>query len=227
MIGVSGLAGVGKDHVADLLVRDHGAVKVALADPIKRAAREIFDFTETQLWGPSSARNAPDERYPREHTWREGSALCACCGAGFSIETYEGKCFLTPRYSLQMLGSDYGRHCYPDVWIDYIVRVAKTLDAGNYTYTQKAGLLVQYGFPKRAVVVPDVRFWNEVEGLKKAGAKLVRVRRVGFEKPKWDHPSETEQMGIPDSEFDYVLENDSTLEALGEKVDEMWKELSK
>lgn len=51
-----GQAGSGKDTVADAI----GGQKMALADPMKRLARAIFDFTEDQLWGPSESRNALD-----------------------------------------------------------------------------------------------------------------------------------------------------------------------
>jgi len=46
IIGVAGNAGSGKDTVADHLVKHHGFVKVALADPLKRICREVFDFSE-------------------------------------------------------------------------------------------------------------------------------------------------------------------------------------
>lgn len=65
IIGIAGRAGSGKDTVADLLVRDHRFVKIAFADPLKRICKKVFDFTDEQFWGPSSARNGPDKRYLR------------------------------------------------------------------------------------------------------------------------------------------------------------------
>lgn len=63
IVGITGQAGSGKDTVADRFVNEHGYVKIALADPLKRLGREVFAFTDTQLWGPSEHRNAPDKRY--------------------------------------------------------------------------------------------------------------------------------------------------------------------
>ena len=63
IVGITGQAGSGKDTVADHLVAEHGYVKVALADPIKRFGREVFGFTDTQLWGPSEHRNEVDKRF--------------------------------------------------------------------------------------------------------------------------------------------------------------------
>ena len=229
IVGVSGLAGSGKDSVADRLVAEHGAVKVALADPIKRICADVFGWETDRLWGPSEKRNEPDVRYLRQVLIKNTPSAYPgddCLGAKIRI-------YLTPRYALQRLGSEWARDCYPDVWIDYAVRVARELEEGGFVYAPQRGLISEYGsldcpsFPYTSVIVPDVRFRNEVEGLRKAGAKLVRVKRVGYEKPRFDHPSETEQMTIPDSEFDCVIENDSTLEVLGSKVDTMWKELSK
>ena len=37
---------------------------------MKRIARDVFGFSDEQLYGPSEMRNAPDERYPREHEWK-------------------------------------------------------------------------------------------------------------------------------------------------------------
>jgi len=62
-----------------------------------------------------------------------------------------------------------------------------------------------------------VRFLNEVEGLKKHGAKLVRVYRntaKGLAGAAAQHRSETEQDGIPDELFDFILHNDGSLEDL-------------
>jgi hypothetical protein len=65
IIGLCGGAGTGKDAIADILVKNHGFVKVAFADPLKRICQDVYDFTDEQLWGPSAMRNAPDKRYLR------------------------------------------------------------------------------------------------------------------------------------------------------------------
>jgi len=243
IIALSGLSGTGKDTAADILVRNHGFVKVSLADPIKRICRDVFDFTDDQLWGPSESRNAPDKRYPRKHgPWKsvvaQRESKCACCGKEegrpllVDIESgYVQKrdsiplCHLTPRHALQKLGTEWGRGCYDDIWVEYAVRVAKELLSGYHpegyaTYDAKSGLEHSHADdPKyRGVVISDVRFRNEISGLKKAGAKLIRIKRPGHEQPKWDHPSETEQMDIPDEEFNLVINNQDSLEDLAENI---------
>ena len=235
IIGISGLAGSGKDTAADFLVRDHGFVKVSLGDLLKRIARDVFGFSIEQLWGPSQSRNAPDERYPRPHGFFRVNR-CACCGFNFSAkawgspiafqeESRKHPCYLTPRFALQQLGTEWGRTCYPNTWIDYALNVAKKLnDEGGYNYDKIHGLSADWRPGddnwKTSVVIPDIRFKNEVDALKTAGAKLIRIVRpnAGLGGAAGAHVSETEQSGIPDSVFDGVIVNSGTLAELEEMV---------
>jgi len=246
IIGISGLAGTGKDTIADLLVKNHGFAKIALADPLKRICRDVFDFTYDQLWGPSENRNKPDERYQRKHVFESDRAyVCLCCGWDRGRQIRDGRpvpeCCLTPRYALQQLGTEWGRNCYDPVWVEYAVRVANELledqlyladlepggtslevqgEGGHYKYEAKTGIRREILYRGRlgGVAISDVRFTNEMEAISKAGGKLWRVKRTGYESPRWDHPSETQQLLTPDSGFDRVVENDGSLEDLVVKV---------
>src|SRR5215204_5769663 len=115
VLGLCGLSGSGKDAVADILVAEHGYVKISLADELKRILMKLYKFSEEQLWG--SKKNELDYRYPREaHDWGVGIE-CLCCGATRpSQEEQSFQCYLTPRYAMQMLGTEVGRRCYPDTW---------------------------------------------------------------------------------------------------------------
>jgi len=266
ILGLSGLAGSGKDTVADILVSKHGFVKVALADPLKRICKEVYDFSDEQLWGPSEMRNAPDKRYPTGR-WDKYAWCCAACteavhGTSFEEKTpgllSEGRdcavcdgytlgkdlhfvptpAFLTPRYALQRLGTEWGRDCYDNTWVDLAIRTAKKLLEGSSVYSQRHGLVLGEDFkiasarlyamgesmaaPPCGVVIPDVRFKNEVKAIKEAGGKLVRINRpgVGLDGAAGQHRSETEQQEIPDSVFDFILQNDKTLRHLSEPVDQ-------
>ena len=224
ILGFSGQAGSGKDTAADLLV-EHGAVKVALADPMKRIVRNVYDFTTTQLWGPSAERNKPDLRYPRQHTWV--GATCMCCGAP-GIAGYENMCYLTARYALQQLGTEYGRGCYVDTWVALCIRTAqRILATDRQRYSSERGLYHPYGDPYgdvgkpiTMVVVPDVRFKNEMLAIRAAGGRLVRVKRpgAGLSGSSGQHVSEQEQTGIADQAFDHVIDNSGTLEDLRAKI---------
>lgn len=249
IIALSGLAGTGKDTAADMLVRNHGFVKVALADPLKRICRDVFDFTDEQLWGQSESRNAPDKRYRRRDIVVSHARDCYECGNHYEAPSGprpDGparcpKCcsvawtngsdifreeYLTPRHALQQLGTEWGRNCYDDVWVEYAVRVCETLQRGDHYYDARTGLRTTTSVadvmePKKNVVISDVRFKNEVARLKRAGAKMIRIVRPGHDTPKWDHPSETEQLEIPDSEFDLIFDNNKTLGELAAAVSMM------
>lgn len=64
-----GKAGSGKDTVGKILAEHLRGLAIAQADPMKRFAMVVFQFSNTQLWGPSEARNAYDDRYETPERW--------------------------------------------------------------------------------------------------------------------------------------------------------------
>jgi hypothetical protein len=192
-------------------------VQVALADPVKRAARHVYDFTVEQLWGPSPERAKPDTRYPREHGPWTKDEKCLCCGVDWGLEARKKQCYLTPRFAIQTLGTEWGRGCYLDTWVDYTIRTAQRLlgsQGERLRYDPVDGIIeapLRESWKAKGVVVSDIRFRNELDAIRAADSKLWRVLRVGHEKPKWNHESETEQQGFKDEEFDVVLKNAGTL----------------
>lgn len=235
IIGISGLAGSGKDTAADSLVLGHGYVKLSFADPLKRIARDVYGFTETQLWGSSDNRNAPDFRYPRTEYAREWQAAWNASERRQQIDVRDaivedfgesyGAHFLTPRHALQQLGTEWGRTCYPETWSAMGIRLAQELDgAQGKHYDAKKGIFACSRPPIEGVAIPDVRFWNEVDAVKKAGGKVIRVKRAGAglkDATGALHKSETEMACIADAVFDAVIENDGSLQELHDKVGEV------
>ena len=195
IIGLCGSAGSGKDTVADFLVEAGDCVKVALADEIKRICARVFDFSEDQLWGSSEMRNAPDKRYPREHG------------------------YLTPRFALQQLGTNWGRDCYSNVWVDLTLRTAARVLSGD-GYFQDQGLVRAAGGDCQHVVIPDVRFRNEVGAIHAAGGVVWRITRegAGLKGVAGQHVSETEQASIPEGLFSHIIDNSGTRDQLRDAV---------
>ena len=66
-------------------------------------------------------------------------------------------------------------------------------------------------------IITDMRFLNEMEAVKKKGGITIRVNR-NLEESKDQHESETE---LDNAEFDYVIDNNGTIEELIEKVREI------
>lgn len=189
LIGFTGKAGSGKDAASDVLVRNHYFTKVAFADVLKRACKEFFEFSDAQLWGSSDLRNEPDKRYRR----KDGT-------------------YLSPRTALQLLGTEFGRECYPDIWIEYTLRIANTLLTGGEHeenhYRAQTGLTYRHGRRPKGVVISDVRFKNEIDAIHKAGGIIVRMLRgTGLAGAAGKHVSETEQQSLPESCFDLTLDN--------------------
>lgn len=210
LLGFCGIAGSGKDTGANFLVQHENFVKVALADPLKRICRDTFAFTDDQLWGPSDCRNAPDERYLRIPG---GDKRYDPMIGRTSITVAE---YLTPRFALQQLGTEWGRNCYANVWVDYAIRTAKKIlgppnEHGNpYGYNAKTGVSDESGLCVRfsGVAISDVRFQNEIDAIRRAGGKLIRLLRgAGLSGAAGEHRSEAEIREIPDSEFDVVIDN--------------------
>jgi hypothetical protein len=170
IVAISGLAGSGKDALADFLIASHGFHRLALADPLKHFCQRVFGFSDGQLWGPSARRSE--------------------CAPGSTV---------TARLALQTLGTDWGRALDEDIWARMGVRMA----------------LEKVSEGKR-VVVPDVRFSNELGHLRDAGAYCVRVRRrgSGLTGREAEHASEREQEQIDDASFHQVIDNDGTLQEL-------------
>jgi hypothetical protein len=239
LLGVLGLAGSGKDEVGKILVKHHGFVRVALADVLKRICQDAFEFTDEQLYGPSALRNSPDMRYPRDpelvRAYDDRRRLADSYEADGHpdkemmrryAEDTKKRAFLSPRHALQQLGSEWGRVCYPDVWVEYVIRIYKRLQEGGCYYDHRKGLCLTSAVesdavrPKINVIVTDTRFHNEVVGLRKHGGKVWRLIRpgAGLQGQAGQHVSETEQASMPDDLFDAVIQNDGSLEDLAVKV---------
>lgn len=88
-----------------------------------------------------------------------------------------------------------------------------------------------YSYYCDVITISDVRFPSEIEDIKKEFPRVVSilVQRPNFESPlsKKEQKHETETALNDYHHYDYVMINDSTLEALKEKVTTMLKEVEK
>lgn len=195
---VGGGAGSGKDTVAEMMVKGRNGVMIAQADPMKRFAQAAFLFTEDQLWGPSSSRNAPDERFRDPKAFAEarerifytpmGRQWLIEIGAPAALRNLEawfnalekdfvgtGK-VLTPRAVLQLLGTEFGRAVSPDIWSELAIRYSQLLLRGNFSYTRDEGIRPDPANPgHRFVVITDGRFRNEFLNVKTLGGVAIQV----------------------------------------------------
>lgn len=148
---------------------------------------------------------------------------------------------LTPRLLLQLLGTECGRQIiHPNIWCNSLMSKYKSRKAtliskdcprqDIYSLTEEDEII--YGtigelYPKW--IITDVRFPNEADAIRERGGIIIRVnRKHGYNTPdgKWKempinyHESET---ALDNYDFDYVIENDTTIAELKEKVKSIWK----
>ncbi len=124
---------------------------------------------------------------------------------------------LTPRKVLQMIGTDlFRKHFNDNIWLNVVEK--KIIDVINLN-------------PDSNIVISDCRFPNEIEMVKKFGAKIVHVHKdlpEWFEKYRQNefcirklnlHPSETSWIR---ENFDYEIFNNSTIAELYVRIDNVY-----
>jgi dephospho-CoA kinase len=122
---------------------------------------------------------------------------------------------MTPRRMLQLLGTEGGRKIiHPDIWVNATFADYKPLGA-QFTMFPEGPKDVVDIFPNW--LFTDMRFPNELKAIKKRGGITIRVNRTFSDKPINEHESET-ALDSYSSEFDYTIDNNSTLEELVEQV---------
>lgn len=184
IVSIAGAKGSGKSTVAEFLCAQAGFKHFSFASPMKEFVQAAFEFTDDQLYGPSSSREALDTRFTLDSPGRERVKQLLWQGKqygyGFAdaVAYYSGKsssdvvgdlmywfeelygdarCW-TPRRVLQTLGTEFGRQQHPDVWVEW------TFDE------------IKKNAPGRAVI-SDARFNNEFVAVVKNGSQLWEVRR--------------------------------------------------
>lgn len=217
---IVGQAGSGKDTVANILAKEYGGARIALADPIKDLARSLFGFTDEQLWGPSELRGQTmpvpkdltrwsldriySSKRPIWHAdyvkWLDN--LPDRCGPSHKrrahfktwVETHiQGREVVSARHVLQTLGTEFGRNLYRDVWVDVALDRAQKMLSDTLN-------------KNNLVIISDGRFRNEVLAVKKLGGSVLSI--VAPDTVSSDtHQSETEQASIPDFWFDQIYVN--------------------
>ena len=199
IVGIAGFIGSGKDTIADYLITFKGFRRMSYAEPLKDAVASIFGWERELLEGTT--------KYSRE--WRD------------TIDTWWADRLqiphLTPRWVLQQWGTEVGRRAFhDDIWIASIENKLRSV--------------------KDNIVISDCRFPNELKSIKRAGGITIRVQRGT--NPEWYdaaiqynrgnkhalsilnehnvHASEYSSVGL---NYDYYVENSSTVDDLHRKID--------
>lgn len=153
ILGLTGDPDSGKDTVADVLVRDHGWVRMSLGDAARRAAAAWYGWDPARFWGDPAWLDEPD------------------------VQNKD----LTPNKVLAYLQNELPRGLDPLVWLRATLTAAKRVEAG-WSYTPQEGAVQRHtGFapPRPGVVIPDVTDGQYFEPFAAAHGFLVRVQRPG------------------------------------------------
>jgi hypothetical protein len=192
IIGVCGLIGGGKGTVADILVKEHGFEKVSFADSLKDMIAAVFGWPRHLLEGDTP--ESREWREQRDEWWSER----------LSIPN------LTPRWVLQFWGTDVCRvNFHEDIWIASLEKKIMRKGMGSVNKPHN-------------FVIPDTRFPNEINLIRKLGGEVWAVQRGDYpdwmvnllthgEEPHDIHPSEWSWVN---ANMNHLIRNDGTIEDL-------------
>lgn len=196
LIGLTGLAGCGKDTLADHLVKNYGYTKYALASPLKRLLNDRFGWTDEQ-WLSRAWKEAPQET----------------AGAKYIPSERDYKIF-SPRSWAQWLGTDVVRRLAPNAWVDLMEQKWEDMNDG-----------AQLDSPctccdcKPRMVVPDVRFDNEAARIIELGGAVLLIERPGLGRIS-SHSSED---GVHGSLLAGTVDNSATIDKFLEESERILK----
>lgn len=197
LIGVAGRKRSGKDSVGKIL-EELGTRRAAFADPLKRAAMDIYGLSLAQTYGTEAQKEQVDTRY--------------------------GK---SARQILQLLGTEVGRHVYVDTWVRAVFEIDIRLYEQHRLVPVYNTSLKLWRFeeepsspPARVVrapdwVITDARYQNEVDEIHRRGGVVLRVTRPSIAGMD-THSSETTVDALHG--VDVEILNDGTLEDLRTRV---------
>lgn len=204
ILGITGLIGSGKDTVADYLCANHNFKRMSFAATLKDAVASVFNWDRQMLEG--STKESREWREQVDQWWSDRLEIPN----------------LTPRWVLQQWGTEVCRkNFHNDVWVASVENKLRN--------------------NQENIVITDCRFPNELEAIKRSNGITARVYRgpepewykyaksyntdintgiVSYCKDRLEHfgvhASEYSSVGL---DYDYHLDNDSTLEHLYSQVD--------
>jgi hypothetical protein len=173
IIGLTGPQGVGKDTVADLLEAHASFRKIAFADPLRAEVSEAFSVGLDALTDRAT-KEQPQERF----------ALARCTDKAFigalvtnvlvaqphfdSTPDLPGlmNSPRSPRDIMRWWGTEYRRAQTENYWTSALVARINFINREHRT---------------ARFVIPDVRFDNEAELIRRLGGAIWQVKRPGVE----------------------------------------------
>lgn len=176
IIALTGLAGAGKDTVADTLVTHAGFSKIAFADALRLEVAQAFCLWDR--YGILSDRDGKEQPHPLLTMARCDNPEFVNCVAKIE-EAWLNAEFLqraySPRRILQWWGTEFRRAQQANYWSTKVaLQVARMHDADQVR-----------------VVITDCRFSNEANAVRIMGGEIWQVVRPGQPVVEHGHASQT------------------------------------
>lgn len=192
IVGICGFQSSGKDTVADILVKNHGFVKLSFASALKDIVAIIFGWSRDKLEGLT----------PEDRQWRE--EIDPKWAKSLNIPV------LTPRYVLQHLATDVFRnHFHPDIWTKIVenqLSLYENVVISDCRFANEIAMLQNSG-GTIIQVHRNLPHWFEKY-----------ANRENVEEANLPHCSELEWIRCP---HDYVITNDGSISDLQNKIREL------
>lgn len=166
IIGLCGFAGAGKDTAADVLVRHCRFRKIAFADALK--AEIVTGFcVDPDLFRVPAYKAAPTPALALERCHLPAFANAVIRHeadrpdfAGVLPAMARER---TPREIMQLWGTEFRRHQDENYWTKQLLASIRYFIEKNH--------------PQAGFVIPDCRFANEVDTIRRMGGRLWQVKR--------------------------------------------------
>lgn len=123
---------------------------------------------------------------------------------------------LTPRIILQLLGTECGRMIlHPNVWVNALMAEYNIIDRRTIQDPDDSNV----AYPNW--VVTDLRFPNEANAIKARDGIVIKINRPNNDIETSGIQQHASEIALDNYEFDYVVENDGTIEDLIFKIDKI------
>ena len=202
IIGFTGYQRAGKDTAADYFVKNFKFEKVGFADKFKEAFCVLTGLDRTELEILKNDRTAYLAigyiNNPSESPTDEDVSFAE--ESDGSVRMWSPVVDpITVRHALQRLGTEVGRQLFAD----------------NFWVTMLDEHIATMGFQN--VVIPDVRFVNEVDYIHSVGGKIILVERDSATAQE-THRSE---IRLPNELIDYIINNSGSMRALEAQLEHL------
>ena len=217
VIALSGWKGSGKDALAEYLVKEHGYIRVAFADALKRQVAVDHKLPIDFFHNPK-LKESPLLDYPVQPYDTLGHMIAKIHYREFRTKDGHPPMDFYEDPSGAFLGV-MGRHCEPLYWTPRAMLIVEgnTKRAINKDYWIQKTIDKMFGETK--IVISDVRFQEEAAALTQSCGKYLQLVRINR-----DEVSESQDISENDLnnyKFHVIIENKGTLEELYEKAEKL------